>query len=207
MAEKTFTKEQLSAIATRDKTLLVSAAAGSGKTAVLTERIIRTLLDEKSNIDINRMLIVTFTNAAVYEMRERITSAIKKKLEENPDNKKLEKQLYMLPSAKICTIDSFCNEIFRNNAERFGISPKYRIADGAEAKIISHSVMSALIESAVRGDISHVVESCDFERLADCLTAVKSSSNLEEVFDMLYEKSKSHELGVSVFSSLAAESC
>jgi len=118
MGKREFTKEQLSAIETRDKTLLVSAAAGSGKTATLTERIIRSITDEKNPEDISRMLIVTFTNAAVDELRGRITAALKEKLAENPENKRLEHQLYMLPSARISTIDSFCNDILKNNTER-----------------------------------------------------------------------------------------
>ena len=135
MGKRKFTEEQLSAINTRDRSLLVSAAAGSGKTATLTERIIRSLTDEENPEDISKMLIVTFTNAAVAEMRERITSAIKEKLTENPENLRLERQLYMLPSARISTIDSICNDILKNNAERFGISPKYRIADPIEATL------------------------------------------------------------------------
>ena len=111
MAEKIFTPEQLSAIETRDKTLLVSAAAGSGKTATLTERIIRSLVDERNPKDISRMLIVTFTNAAVDELRERITAAIKSKLEENSESERLERQLYMLPNARISTIDAFLHNV------------------------------------------------------------------------------------------------
>ena len=204
MAEKIFTPEQLSAIETRDKTLLVSAAAGSGKTATLTERIIRSLIDENDPHDISRMLIVTFTNAAVDELRSRITGALKEKLLQEPSNTRLERQLYMLPNAKISTIDAFCNDILKNNAERFGISPTYRIADPAEAKILAHTIWSTLISAAYNGDIKGITPE-DFEELTSSLVGVKNDSALEEVFSMLYEKSKSHELGVGIFEKFAKE--
>lgn len=199
MGKREFTKEQLSAIETRDRSLLVSAAAGSGKTATLTERIIRSITDEKNPEDISRMLIVTFTNAAVDEMRTRITSALKEKLIEEPDNKRLEHQLYMLPAAHISTIDSFCNDILKNNTERFGISPRYRIADPIEAGILAHSVWSSLIDAAYNGELDEICGAEEFEELASCLAGVKKSSSLEDVFKLLYDKSKSHEAGVGVF--------
>lgn len=202
MAERIFTPEQLSAIETRDKTLLVSAAAGSGKTATLTERIIRSLVNEDNPRDISRMLIVTFTNAAVDELRERITAALKKKLAEEPKNDWLARQLYMLPNAKISTIDAFCNDILKSNAERFGISPTYRIADPAEAGILAHSVLSSLILAAYNGDID-TVKPEDFEELSGCLVGAKNDSALEEIFSALYEKSKSHERGVYIFREFA----
>ncbi len=194
-----FTPEQLSAINTRHKSLLVSAAAGSGKTATLTERIIRSLTDGEAPDDISRMLIVTFTNAAVAELRERITAALKKKLAEDPKNKRLEHQLYMLPSARISTIDSFCNEILKNNTDRFGISPRYRIADPIEAQILESSIWTALINAAYDGEIAETVTPEEFEELATCLTGVKTDSKLEEILRLLYEKSKSHEAGVEIF--------
>ena len=199
MAEKVFTREQLSAIETRDKTLLVSAAAGSGKTATLTERIIRSLTDSENPEDISRMLIVTFTNAAVKELRERITAAIKNKIKENPEDSRLEAQLYSLPSAKICTIDSFCNDILKNNTERFGISPRYRIADPIEATLLSRSVLSGLIDAIYNGDLPEVASPEEFERLATCLTGVKTDSELEDTLELLYSKSKSSDDGVGIF--------
>ena len=204
MAERTYTEEQLSAINTRDKTLLVSAAAGSGKTAVLTERIIRTLLDENSDIEISDMLIVTFTNLAMGEMRERIASSIRERLRLCP-SERLERQLNSLPLAKISTIDSFCNEIVRENAERFGISPKYRIADSTEAHILAHSIWSYLIEEAYRGNLPEIATAEEFETLADALTGVKNTSELEEVFEVLYQRSRSSEYGAGIFSRLAEE--
>ena len=103
MKKTEFSEEQLKAINTRDRTLLVSAAAGSGKTTTLTERIIRTLIGEggEKRESLSNMLIVTFTNAAVADMKEKIGKALKEKIIENPDDKELQKELYMLPSARI----------------------------------------------------------------------------------------------------------
>ncbi len=204
MPKRIFTKSQQSAIDTRDKTLLVSAAAGSGKTATLIERIVQAILDKKNPTDINRMLIVTFTKAAAAELRIKIDTALREKLQEEPENSRLEKQLYLLAGANISTIDAFCNGILKTNTERFGISPKYRIADPIEAKILSHTVWSALIEAAYSGELSDSVTAEEFSELASTLTAVKNNSALEEVFDMLYEHSKSHEEGVSIFRAFAS---
>ena len=97
--ERTWTDEQRLAIDTRDRTLLISAAAGSGKTATLTERIIRSLLDENNPENINEILIVTFTKAAVAELRERIGKAVRAALAVDPENERLRRQLALLPSA------------------------------------------------------------------------------------------------------------
>ena len=102
----TWTKEQLSAIQDSGNNILVAAAAGSGKTTVLVERIIRKIIDEK--IDIDKILVVTFTNAAASEMRERILNALYNEIEKDPLNKQLRKQIVLLNKASICTIDSFC---------------------------------------------------------------------------------------------------
>lgn len=201
MGKKEFTKEQLLAINTRDKTLLVSAAAGSGKTATLTERIIQSLIDEENPINITDMLIVTFTNAAVRELKERIESALRAKLAEFPKNQHLIYQINMLPSARISTIDSFCNDILKGNAEKFGISPKYRIADPIEASILSRSVLSAIIESGYNGELTLGAD--DFEELADCLVGVKNDYELEDIIMFLYEHSKSHKDGASIFRRFA----
>ena len=209
MAKRIFTAEQKSAIETENKTLLVSAAAGSGKTATLTERIIHRLTSSDNPEDISGMLIVTFTNAAVEELRSRIGAAIREKLLEEPENKRLERQLYMLPSARISTIDSFCNDILKNNAERFGISPLYRIADPIEAKILASSVWTALIDAAYDGELRDVTSPEDFEELACCLTAVKNNSALEEIFELLYDRTKSIEEGSDIyfrFSKILLES-
>lgn len=201
--KKKFTEEQLSAIETRDKSLLVSAAAGSGKTATLTERIIRSLTDKDRPESISDMLIVTFTNSAVKDLRDKITAALKARISDGGDTAVLEHQLYMLPSAKISTIDSFCNEIMKNSAEHYGISPRYRIADAAEVGILAHSVWTALINAAYNGELSDIISPKEFEELSSCLVGVKSDSELENILAGLYEKSKSREEGVKIYGIFA----
>ena len=203
---KSFTPEQKSAIDTRDKTLLVSAGAGSGKTFTLTERIIESLLDKENPLDISRMLIVTFTRAAVGELKERISAAIKRALLENPDNDSLEKQFFMLPGAKISTIDSFCNDIFKNNAERFGISPKYRIADPIEASLLSHNVFSSLINAVYEGELEEEVASAEeFDELASSLASIKRENDIESLFIKVYKDVDCLIEGVDVFERFARE--
>ncbi|MCF0125044.1 MAG: UvrD-helicase domain-containing protein [Clostridia bacterium] len=135
MGEVKWTKEQQDAIYEKGSNILVAAAAGSGKTAVLVERIINKIINE--NIDIDKLLVVTFTNAAASEMRERVLNAIYKKLEDDPENEKLQRQVNLLNKANICTIDSFCLEIVRNNFyELENISPNFRIADATRNRDI-----------------------------------------------------------------------
>ncbi len=196
MAERRWTKEQLSAIETRDRTLLVSAAAGSGKTATLTERIIRSLTDEKNPVDIDSLLVVTFTNAAARELRAKISKALSDAVEKNPENKHLERQLYMLPSARIRTIDSFCNEILRSNSDRAGISPNYRIADTAECELLATSILEGLIEAVYNGELPEIASPEEFEELADCLTDSKRTEDLAGVFRYVHLKCDSAEEGV-----------
>ena len=141
MAERRWTKEQLSAIETRDRTLLVSAAAGSGKTATLTERIIQSLMDENNPVSVENLLVVTFTNAAASELRTKISAALENAVKENPENKRLERQLFMLPQAKIRTIDSFLGDVLRANADKVGVPFNYRIADVAECHLIAESIL------------------------------------------------------------------
>ena len=125
--EVKWTKEQEQAIYEKGNNILVAAAAGSGKTAVLVERIINKIINEK--IDIDRLLIVTFTNAAASEMRERVLKAIYKKIDENPNELNLQRQVTLLNKASICTIDSFCLDVVRNNFFEIDISQNFRIAD------------------------------------------------------------------------------
>ena len=113
----TWTDDQRKVIELRDRNILVSAAAGSGKTAVLVERIIKIITDKEHPVDIDRLLIVTFTNAAAAEMRERIGNALENALKEQPDDEHLQRQLSLLHNAQITTIDSFCLYVIRNHFE------------------------------------------------------------------------------------------
>ena len=201
MGERRWTEEQLSAINTRDRTLLVSAAAGSGKTATLTERIIRQLTD-KEPVSVDSLLVVTFTNAAAAELRTKISKALSAAVAEDPANKRLEQQLYMLPAAKIKTIDSFCNDILRDNSDRVGVPSNYRIADTAECELLAISIIEGMIESVYNGLIPEIASPDDFERLADCLTDSKRTEELAEIFRVLHLKCETEERGVDSLLSL-----
>ena len=202
MAERRWTDEQLSAINTRDKTLLVSAAAGSGKTATLTERIIRSLTDPVSPMDIDSILVVTFTNAAASELRAKISKALTDAVEQNPEDKHLKRQLYLLPSAKIRTIDSFCNELLRANCDRVGLPPVYRIADTAECELLAISIIEGLIEAVYNGDLPDIASPEEFDRLCDCLTDTKRTEELSEVFRYIHLKCDSAEEGIDLLKKL-----
>ena len=205
MGERKWTAEQISAIETRDRTLLVSAAAGSGKTATLTERIIRSLTDEKNPIDIDSLLVVTFTNAAAAELRQKISDALSEAVKKNPDNRRLERQLFMLPAAKIRTIDSFCGEILRSSADRVGVPPNYRIADTAECELLATSIADGLIEAIFRGEEPDIATPALLDELSDCLTDSGRSDELSEVFRYLRMRCESSERGVESLIPLVEE--
>mgnify|MGYP002612020112 CR=1 FL=1 len=142
----TWTTEQKQVIDLRDRSLLVSAAAGSGKTAVLVQRIIERICDESHPVDIDRLLVVTFTNAAAGEMRERVQAAIAKRVEENPDNAHLRRQEVLAGHAHITTIDSFCLSVLREHFQEIELDPGFRIADEGELKLLQADVLEALLE-------------------------------------------------------------
>ena len=142
----TWTSEQKQVIDLRDRSLLVSAAAGSGKTAVLVQRIIERICDESHPVDIDRLLVVTFTNAAAGEMRERVQAAIAKRVEENPDNTHLRRQEVLAGHAHITTIDSFCLSVLREHFQEIELDPSFRIADEGELKLLQADVLEALLE-------------------------------------------------------------
>ena len=142
----TFTKEQQQVIDLRNRNLLVSAAAGSGKTAVLVERIIQMILNKEHPVDIDRLLVVTFTNAAAAEMRERIRQAIDRELAVAPFNGHLQKQAALLHKAQITTIDSFCLFVIRNHFHEIGLDPGFRVADEGELKLLQQDTLNELLE-------------------------------------------------------------
>lgn len=202
MAERRWTAQQLSAIETRDKTLLVSAAAGSGKTATLTERIIRSLLDKEHPVTIDSMLIVTFTNAAAGELKEKIRTALEEAVKKNPSDEGLVRQLMMLPSASIKTIDSFCNDLLKNNAASVGLNPRYRISTGSECNILSASIMEGLIDSVYSGKEPDIATPEEFDMLAECLTETRHTEELSEVLRWVYDKCQSSLSGTALISEL-----
>lgn len=145
----TWTEEQQQVIELRERNLLVSAAAGSGKTAVLVERIIQKITGGKGRekpVDIDRLLIVTFTNAAAAEMRERIGIAIEKALEEQPGNTHLQRQQTLLHNAQITTIHSFCLHVIRNYFHRIELNPDFRVAEEGELKLLKSDVLDKVLE-------------------------------------------------------------
>ena len=142
-----WTKEQKAVIESRNRNLLVSAAAGSGKTAVLVERIIRMITGD-SPIDIDRLLVMTFTKAAAAEMRERIQAAIEKKLEEDPEYEHLQQQAVTVQFAQITTIDSFCLHILREHFDCIDIDPAFRVGDEGEMLLLRAEVLQELMEDS-----------------------------------------------------------
>ena len=145
-----WTREQKQVIEGREKSLLVSAAAGSGKTAVLVERIIQMITEGENPKDIDRLLVMTFTRAAAAEMRERIQAAIEKKLESEPENEHLQQQAVLVQFAQITTIDSFCLHVMREHFDRLDIDPAFRVGDEGEMLLMRADVMDGLLEDYYR---------------------------------------------------------
>ena len=146
--KRQFTENQEQAITLRHKNILVSAAAGSGKTAVLVERIIRLISEGEHPVDIDRLLVVTFTNAAAAEMRERIIAAISEKLALQPENEHLQRQSALIHNAQITTIHSFCLFVIRNHFQEIGLDPAFRVVDEGEAGLLMQEVLEEVLEEA-----------------------------------------------------------
>ena len=181
-----WTREQEQVIYLRNRAILVSAAAGSGKTAVLVERIIQMITDREHPVDIDRLLIVTFTNAAAAEMRERITSAIEQALEEAPEDAHLQRQQTLVHTAQITTIDSFCLSVIRDHFDLLDLDPSFRIGDEGERKLLKSDVVAGLLEdyySEADPEFFHFVES---------YSTGKNDSGLEELILRLYEFAMSY---------------
>ena len=168
-----WTKEQNDAIYKKDSNILVAAAAGSGKTAVLVERIIQKILTQ--NIDIDKLLVVTFTNAAASEMRERVLDAIYKKLDEDPDNEKLQRQIILLGKSNICTIHSFCLDVIKNNFFEIDLSANFRIGSEEEISLLKQDVLEDVFEDL------YEVEDEDFAKLVDTYTGYRGDEPLKEI--------------------------
>lgn len=181
-----FTPEQQQVIKLHDRNILVSAAAGSGKTAVLVERIIQMISSEEQPVDIDRLLVVTFTNAAAAEMRERISHAIEIKLGEQPENLHLQRQSALLHNAQITTIDSFCLFVIRNNFNDIGLDPGFRIADEGELKLMKQDVLGRLLEEKYEEGQEGFLEAVEY------FTGGSNDKLLEEYIIKLYEFSMSY---------------
>jgi len=183
---RNWTDEQKKVINLHNRNILVSAAAGSGKTAVLVERIIKMVTDPDKNIDIDKLVVVTFTKAAAGEMRQRISEAIEEQLELNPEVENLQKQLTLIHNAQITTIDSFCLNIVRNNFTSADIDPGFRTADEGELKLLEADVMAKIIEEYYESDRR------DFFDFVDSYGVGKSDVAIEELIYKVYNFSRSY---------------
>lgn len=181
-----YTSEQLRVITTRDKDILVSAAAGSGKTAVLVERIIRRVLDESAPVNIDQLLVMTFTEAAAAEMKERIGNAIEARLKEQPLNSHLQKQSLLIHQAPITTIHGFCLNVIRNHFHEIDLDPGFRVADEGECKLLKADVLERVLESAYEQADE------DFLFMVECYGAKKSDTSVEELVMGLYNYAMSY---------------
>ena len=181
-----WTKDQQTAIQNRGGTLLVSAAAGSGKTAVLVERVLTRLTDPNDPVDIDRLLLVTFTSAAAAEMRERIGAALAQAAARDPQDTRLRRQLFLVHRAKITTVHALCLSLAREQAATLGIAPDFRLMDAQEGKILRAEVLEEVLDAAYeRGDAG-------FLTLCDLLTAGRDDKKLGDVILSTYEKIQAH---------------
>lgn len=175
-----WTDKQLDVINTRNRNILVSAAAGSGKTAVLVERIIRIITDKEQQVDIDRLLVVTFTRAAASEMKERIREALEKKADENPEDSNVQRQLSFINNAHISTIDSFCAGVVRDNFDKIDLDPNFRIADETEIEMLKSDIIEEMLEEY------YEEAEPSFMELAGQYSTGKLSDNISELISRLY---------------------
>ncbi|MDR7239916.1 helicase-exonuclease AddAB subunit AddA [Neobacillus drentensis] len=185
----TWTDDQWKAIMARDRDILVAAAAGSGKTAVLVERIIRKILSKEAPIDVDELLVVTFTNASAAEMRHRIGEALEKAIDEDPWSRHLRKQLSLLNKASISTLHSFCMEVIRKYYYLIDVDPGFRIADDTEAQLIRDEVMDELFEEEYGKK-----ENESFFNLVDSFTSDRSDAALMDIVRSIYDFARSNPL-------------
>ncbi len=191
------TEAQNSAII-RDGSILVSAAAGSGKTAVLTERVIRKLTDEENPVPANRLLIVTFTNAAAAEMRGRIEKRLYEEALLHPENEWIARQKYLISSADICTIDSFCIKLVRENFSVLGVSPDFRVSDGSDTAAVAKSVLSGIISPYLENTDE------DFLKLLNITNCEFDESHLLDTVSEIFTLSQSEPFPERYLEELAA---
>ena len=184
--ERKWTPAQKNAIDTRDCNVLVSAAAGSGKTAVLVERIISMITDPDKNIDIDRLVVVTFTKAAAAQMKDKIRKALDSMLDENPGDTNLLRQITLLNNAQITTIDSFCLWIIRNHFPEVNLDPGFRIMDEGEKKLIENDVLEDVLEEF------YAEADEEFFNLVDAFGMGRDDSGLVSIIDKIYRFSRSN---------------
>ena len=181
-----WTKEQEQVINLRNRNILVSAAAGSGKTAVLVQRILKKVMDPEHPVDIDRLLIMTFTRAAAGEMRERIANALEDALCENPDNEHLQRQTTLIHTAQITTIDGFCAYVIRNYFHLIGLDPGYRTGEEGELKLLKEDVMKELLENY------YIKDDKKFKYFIECYASGKTDDGIKELIYSLYNAAMSN---------------
>lgn len=181
-----WTQSQKDAIDARGGTLLVSAAAGSGKTAVLVQRVIERITDPQNPTDADRLLVVTFTKAAAAEMRSRIALEISKLLEKDPINVNLQRQQILLTRAHISTIHSFCSDLIRENFYKLGISPDFRIIEDSEMQILRSEAAESVLEEFYASDDK------EFSNLVENFSTGRDDSRIIQAVNNLYDFVRSH---------------
>ena len=180
MSKRVWTKPQRQSIEARGGSVLVSAAAGSGKTAVLVERIIRLITDEKNPIGVDRLLVVTFTRAAAAEMRQRLSTALSEKMAQDPENELYQRQQLLLPQASITTVHGFCAQLLRRQASHAGLPPRFKVADDSEAAVLSAQALDEVLEE------SYTNRAPEFLALATQLGGTRNDSGLRSAVLQAY---------------------
>lgn len=178
-----WTDKQLDIINTRNRNILVSAAAGSGKTAVLVERIVSLITDERENIDVDQLLVLTFTRAAASEMKERLRERLEE-LQESNNNDNIVKQLALLNNATITTIDSFCGKVVKENFDKIDLDPNYRIAEEIEVELMKNDILNNILEEYYEEG------SEEFLELARKYSGGKVNDRIFNIVDTIYKKAK-----------------
>jgi len=185
-----WTADQQKVIDLRDSNILVSAAAGSGKTAVLVERIIGRITDKQAPVDIDRLLVVTFTKAAAAEMRGRIGEALQQKLEQAPDDDNLQRQIGLLHNAQITTIDSFCQHIIRNYFHVIDLDPMFQVGDETDLKIMKEAVLGEVLEQKYAD--ARQKENQVFLDAMQMFATGRTDKEIESIVLKLYELAQSY---------------
>ena len=196
MSDIRWTADQQKIINTRDCNILVSAAAGSGKTAVLVERIFKRIMDEKTPVDVDRFLVVTFTKAAAAQMKERLRNRIEKELDRRPDNKHLQRQLGLISSAHISTIHSFCSFVIQNYFHRIGLDPLFRQGTQTEVELILAEVLIKILEEEYESGQE------DFVDLADMSDLNRHDDGIENMVKQIYRHAMAQPFPLEFFDQM-----
>lgn len=186
MAGREWTSEQRQCIESRGGTLLVSAAAGSGKTSVLVERVIGRVTDMDAPVEIDRLLVVTFTNAAAAEMKQRLSAALSRRIAENPDDLRLQRQQMLLARASISTVHGFCSALLREHFHLLGLPPRFRVAETAETAQLAEEALGEIVEELYREN------SPEFNELAALLSPGRDDGRLFDTILRIHAFVQSH---------------